>query len=123
VGHVIVQVNGRPYTMQCQEGEEEHLLELAALLDSEVAQVKQSVGNVGDIRLLVMSGLMVADRLSEAIRRIEALEEQISGLRSEKTAAEFETRSLANRFTLRLDAASARLEALAQDVDAKLPRG
>lgn len=56
--------------MQCPEGEESHLTELAELLDSEVQHVKESVGNVGNIRMLVMAGLMVADRLSEAIRRI-----------------------------------------------------
>ena len=40
MAHVIVQVNGRPYTMQCPDGEEEHLRDLAKLLDTEVARVK-----------------------------------------------------------------------------------
>ncbi len=113
---MIVQVNGRPYTMQCPEGEEDHLRELAALLDSEVARVKQSVGNVGDIRLLVMSGLMVADRLSEAIRRIEALEEQVAGLRESRNLAVAETQALEEHFTQSLDAASDRLELLAREL-------
>ena len=60
MAHVIVQVNGRPYTMQCPEGEEPHLKDLAELLDSEVQRVKTSVGNVGDIRMLVMAGLMLS---------------------------------------------------------------
>ena len=34
-----------------------------------------------------MSGLMVADRLSEATARIEALEEQVRGLRELRNAA------------------------------------
>jgi len=114
--HVIVQVNGRPYTMQCPEGEEDHLNELAELLDSEVQRVKQSVGNVGDIRMLVMAGLMVADRLSEAIRRIEALEEQVDGLREAKHAAQAETKAVEDQFTGRLEAASKRLEMLAREM-------
>lgn len=116
MAHVIVQVNGRPYTMQCPEGEEAHLRELAELLDSEVQQVKQSVGNVGDIRMLVMAGLMVADRLSEAIRRIEALEEQIDGLREARNAAQAETRAVEDQFSGRLEAASRRLEMLAREM-------
>ncbi|MEI2686731.1 MAG: cell division protein ZapA [Cypionkella sp.] len=44
MAHVIVQVNGRPYTMQCPDGEEDHLKELANLLDTEVMRVKASVG-------------------------------------------------------------------------------
>jgi cell division protein ZapA len=112
MAHVIVEVNGRPYTMQCPEGEEGHLRELAELLDTEVARVKTSVGNVGDIRMLVMAGLMVADRLSEAIRRIEALEEQIVGLREARNTTVAEARAAEAMFTERLDAASQRLEAL-----------
>ena len=116
MAHVIVQVNGRPYTMQCPEGEEDHLNELAELLDSEVQRVKQSVGNVGDIRMLVMAGLMVADRLSEAIRRIEALEEQVDGLRESKNAAQAETKAVEEQFGGRLEAASKRLEMLAREM-------
>ena len=116
MAHVIVQVNGRPYTMQCPDGEEDHLRELAVLLDSEVLRVKQSVGSVGDIRLLVMSGLMVADRLSEAMTRIESLEEQISGLRESRNAAQLEMKELEMKFSIRLDAAAKRLEALAREM-------
>ena len=116
MAHVIVQVHGRPYTMQCPEGEEEHLRDLAELLDGEVQRVKSTVGNVGDIRMLVMAGLMVADRLSEAIRKIETLEEQIAGLREARNAAQAESAALEDEFTVRLEAATARLAALARSI-------
>lgn len=116
MAHVIVQVNGRPYTMQCPDGEEDHLRELAVLLDSEVLRVKQSVGSVGDIRLLVMSGLMVADRLSEATARIESLEEQISGLREARNTAQSDVKELEMKFSGRLEAAAKRLEVLAREM-------
>ena len=117
--HVIVQVNGRPYTMQCPDGEQEHLRELAELLDAEVQRVRTSVGNVGDIRMLVMAGLMVADRLSEAIARIQALEEQVAGLRETKTTAQAEAQSLQNRLGERLTLAAERLEKMAAELDKK----
>ena len=116
MAHVIVQVNGRPYTMQCPEGEEDHLRELAELLDAEVQRVKTTVGNVGDIRMLVMAGLMVADRLSEAIQKIQSLEEQVAGLREAKNAAQIETLEMQASFGERLVAASQRLEVLAQQL-------
>ncbi len=116
MAHVIVQVNGRPYTMQCPEGEEAHLRELADLLDGEVQRVKQSVGNVGDIRMLVMAGLMVADRLSEAIRKIESVEEQIAGLREARNIAQSETAALEREVTARFEEAAARLAALARAI-------
>jgi cell division protein ZapA len=117
MAHVIVQVNGRPYTMQCPEGEEEHLRELAQLLDNEVQRVKSSVGNVGDIRMLVMAGLMVADRLSEAIRRIEILEEQVVSLRDARSNSEAEMKLVEQEFAERLAIASQRLELIAREIN------
>ena len=78
---VIVRINDRPYTMMCNEGEQDHLAELAAFLDNEVSTLKQKVGQVGDSRLLLMASLVVADKLSEALRRIEGLQEEIDGLK------------------------------------------
>ncbi|MBI2718216.1 MAG: cell division protein ZapA [Rhizobiales bacterium] len=114
MAHVIVEVNGRPYTMQCPDGEEDHLRELAKLLDSEVIRIRQSVGTVGDIRLLVMSGLMVADRLSEAIRRIEALEGEVQDVKQLRDQARSETHDIETRATSRLDAVTQRLQLLAR---------
>ena len=116
MAHVIVEVNGRPYTMQCPDGEEDHLRELARLLDTEVTRIKQSVGSVGDIRILVMSGLMVADRLSEAIRRIEALEEEVRELTGARAAVEASSTVLEKKVAERLATAAQRLEAAALEL-------
>lgn len=112
MAHVIVQVNGRPYTMQCPAGEEDHLRDLAELLDAEVGRVKTSVGNVGDIRMLVMAGLMVADRLSEAISRIQALEQEVAALTAARDAAAAETAAIVDTVGERLASAAGHIEAL-----------
>ncbi len=65
MAQVVVELNGRPFTMQCADGEEAHLRDLATVLDAEVAKIRQGVGAVGDIRLLLMAGLMIADQLAE----------------------------------------------------------
>lgn len=116
MANVVVTVADRPYTMQCPDGEEEHLRELAQLLDTEVGRIKQSVGSIGDIRLLVMSGLMVADRLSEAVRKIEELEEQVQNLREGRNLAQTQLKTLENNLTTHLDRAAQRLESLAKTV-------
>jgi cell division protein ZapA len=114
LANVVVTVADRPYTMQCPDGEEDHLRELASLLDGEITRIKQSVGAIGDIRLLVMSGLMVADRLSEATRKLEALEDQIKGLREARNIAQMQTKDLEERVADRLDSATRRLEIIAK---------
>jgi cell division protein ZapA len=118
MANVVVSVADRPYTMQCPDGEEEHLRELAALLDTEISRIKQSVGAIGDVRLLVMSGLMVADRLSEAIRKIESLEDQIKGLRESRNLAQAQVKDMEAKFTARLESATQRLEQISKVIKA-----
>ena len=112
MAQVIVLVNDRPYTMQCPDGEEDHLRELAKLLDTEVSRIKSNVGAVGDIRLLVMAGLMVADRLSESVRRIEELEDQLRGAREARNATSQQAREMEAKFAERLESAAQRLMGL-----------
>lgn len=116
MSNVVVHVNNRPYTMQCPDGEEDNLQELARLLDGEVTRIRQSVGSVGDIRLLVMAGLMVADRLAESTKKIAALEEQVQGLREARNAAQAETAAVEDLFSKRINAVSSRLEGLAREM-------
>jgi cell division protein ZapA len=110
MANVVVTVAGRPYTMQCPDGEEAHLEELASLLDGEVTRIRQSVGSIGDIRLLVMSGLMVADRLSEAMRKISALEEQAQALKDARTTAVAQAKTMEDAMVRRLEDAAEALE-------------
>jgi cell division protein ZapA len=92
------------------------LRELAKLLDTEVVRIKSSVGSIGDIRLLVMSGLMVADRLSEAIHKIEALEDQVNGLRESRNLAQTQIKTLETNLSQQLELAAGRLENLAKSM-------
>jgi cell division protein ZapA len=61
---VNVTVNNRIYTVACDEGEEERLHELAAIVDAKVQEAAQSVGQVGDMRLILMAALLMADDLT-----------------------------------------------------------
>lgn len=116
MAQVVLTVNGHSYTMQCNDGEEEHLRELGQVLDAEVGKIKSAVGQVGDIRLLLMSGLVIADRLSETLQRVEELEDQIQGLRQARTEASKQGDLVSDDVSLRLDAAAERIEALAREI-------
>ncbi len=115
MGQVVVEVNGRPYTMNCSDGEEEHLMELAQLLDSEVLNIKRGVGQVGDIRLLLMAGLVIADRLSDGLHRIEELQDEVASLREARSGMKKLGAEQEDMVAERIDAAAKRLEALARE--------
>jgi cell division protein ZapA len=63
---VTVEINGRPYAVGCADGQEERVRILAKQFDGHVRQVAGEVGHVGDIRLFLMAGLLLADELHEA---------------------------------------------------------
>jgi cell division protein ZapA len=62
---VNVMVNGRAYTIACDDGEEAHLKELAAQVDAKAREVLASVGQVGEVRMLLMAALLIADERHE----------------------------------------------------------
>ncbi|MFO1090417.1 MAG: cell division protein ZapA [Hyphomicrobiales bacterium] len=113
MAQVVVQVSGRPYTMQCADGEEPHLQRLAQMLDTEVGRIRDAVGNVGDIRLLMMAGLVLADRLHDSQREIATLKDQVRQLRQQAPSVQVKTTD--DKVAQRLDAAAKRLEQLARD--------
>jgi cell division protein ZapA len=65
---VNVLINGRAYSVACDPGQENHVQQLARLLDKKVNELVASVGQAGDARLLVMAGLVLCDELEEARR-------------------------------------------------------
>ncbi len=67
--------------MACEEGQEGHLEELAAGFDRYVGHLKSQFGEIGDLRLTVMAGIMVMDELNDITRRLEKLEKEAEELR------------------------------------------
>ncbi|MBC8716662.1 MULTISPECIES: cell division protein ZapA [Brucella/Ochrobactrum group] len=78
---VTVTIDGKAYRMACDEGQEEHLSGLADRFDQYVTHLKSSFGEIGDLRLTVMAGIMVMDELAETQKRIKALEKETEVLR------------------------------------------
>jgi cell division protein ZapA len=60
---VSLTINGRNYDVACDDGQEEHLRALGRMVDERVQSLVGSVGQVGEARLLVMTGLLLADEL------------------------------------------------------------
>jgi cell division protein ZapA len=76
MGLVSVSLNGRPYDIACDDGQEAHVAYLADVLNSRLMALTETVGQVGEARLLLLAGLLVADELVEARSRLEQLDRQ-----------------------------------------------
>jgi cell division protein ZapA len=87
MAQVTVTIDGKAYRMACDEGQEEHLIELSRRFDRYVTHLKQSFGEIGDQRLTVMAGIMIMDELSELQRKMKGLESEIATLRKTRDDA------------------------------------
>ena len=83
-----VEVNGRPYAVGCEDGQEAHLLELARMFDHQVRQVSQDMGQLGDTRLFLMGALLLADELADARTRLAALQSEVGRLQTDRSRLE-----------------------------------
>ena len=63
---VTVRINGQPYQMGCDVGQESHIEEMGRNVDAIVQQLVGSVGQIGDARLLAMAGLILSDQVESA---------------------------------------------------------
>lgn len=111
---VTISLNGRAFTIGCEEGQQAYLRELANHLDGHVRDLAEKVGQIGDLRLLLMASLIVADEMREAEGRIETLEEERTDLRGRLSQSEARLRAQKARAAEAIDAAAARLEALCE---------
>jgi cell division protein ZapA len=110
---VNVLVNGRAYTVACDEGEEDHVRELGQFLDKKVRELSGSVGQVGDSRLLLMAGLVIADELAEAQTQLNERNREIASLKSALAEAQEASRKREDRAAKALEGAASRIEAIA----------
>ena len=110
MGAVTVEVNGRPYPVGCEDGQERHVEQLAKQFDSQVQEVAGQVGQVGELRLFLMAALLTADELIEARQRLVRAEARLARMDSESSGSD-------SKVIQALNHAAERIEALAGQID------
>ncbi|MBA8840105.1 cell division protein ZapA [Ochrobactrum sp. RH2CCR150] len=102
--------------MACDEGQEEHLSGLADRFDQYVTHLKSSFGEIGDLRLTVMAGIMVMDEMAEMQKRINGLESEVETLRRARDEALSRADSNDAALTGMLSDVASRLEQVASRI-------
>lgn len=87
MAQVTVTIDGKQFRMACEDGQERHLESLAAHIDGRIKMMRESFGEIGDLRLTVMASLMVADEYFEEKRRGEDLKASIEQDRAARSQA------------------------------------
>ena len=114
---VTVNIAGKTYRMACADGEEDHLEGLARLLDGRINQMRESFGEIGDMRLQVMAALTIADEVSELRGKAGKLEAEVAELKDLVASGDARTHDSEERFAKAIISASERIERLARSLN------
>jgi cell division protein ZapA len=82
LGQVTVTIAEKVYRIACDDGQEEHLRNLASDVDAKIEEMRKSFGEIGDNRLTVMAAITFVDERQELRSRLARLESEVAELRS-----------------------------------------
>jgi cell division protein ZapA len=117
-----ITVGGRPFLVSCQPGEEHFLRAAAAMLDAEAQPLIASMGRLPEAKMLLMSGLMLADKTAAVEDEIRQLKARLAELeaRPVPAAQKVEVPVIPPQVSETLAEIAARAEALAVRLEENL---
>tara|TARA_B100000586_G_scaffold121788_1_gene87933 strand:+ start:85 stop:531 length:447 start_codon:yes stop_codon:yes gene_type:complete len=78
MANVNIKFNGKEFLLSCEDGQEEHLEELSLHLNNRFDNLKKSLGNIGENKLLLIASISVMDEYFETRKKIEEQKNQIN---------------------------------------------
>lgn len=106
---VVVSIAGRTYRMSCEDGEEQRIEELASHVESKIVSMRESFGEIGEQRIIVMASLAIADEAKDARAKASTAESEIAALRAELDSARRANDALSARAAEALEKAARRV--------------
>ena len=123
---VQITIGDRQFEVACNAGEEDYLHAAARMLDEEAAVLASQIGRVPEARMLLMAGLMLADKTSALQENLQAVEQRLARAEAEldqlrnapaPAPERVEVPVVPQSVTETLAEIAARTEALAETVD------
>ena len=78
MANVNIKFNGKEFLLSCEDGQEEHLEELSLHLNNRFDNLKKSLGNIGENKLLLIASISVMDEYFETRKKIEEQKNRIN---------------------------------------------
>ena len=80
MANVNITFNGKEFLLSCDDGQEEHLIELSEKLNNKFASLKSQLGNIGENKLLLITSIKVMDEYFETKKKIEDKKRELTDL-------------------------------------------
>ena len=118
---VTISIGGRDFQVACQTGEEHFLRAAALMLNAEAEPLVQQMGRLPEARMLLMSGLMLADKTAAVEDENRQLKEKLTALeaRPAPQAEKVEVPVIPPQVFETMAEIAARAEALADRIEEK----
>jgi cell division protein ZapA len=114
---VSVSINGRRFSIACENGEEPRLMRLAKDLDARIAKLRARFGDIGETRLTIMATLAIADELSEMKEKLQRLEPELAMLQDASVVSGDRAQPTEAAVVAALNAAAERIDSLTRGLN------
>ena len=81
MANVNVKFNGKDFLLSCDDGQEDHLEQLSIELNDKFNKLKNSMGNIGENKLLIITAITVLDEYFETKKNIEIKKKEIESIK------------------------------------------
>ena len=80
MANVNIKFNGKEFLLSCDDGQEEHLEELSLNLNEKFNDLKNTLGNIGENKLMLITSIKVMDEYFETKKKIEKQKVELSNI-------------------------------------------
>ena len=80
MANVNIKFNGKEFLLSCDDGQEEHLEELSQHLNKKFSELKNSLGNIGENKLLLITSIKIMDEYFETRKKIDEKKQELKNL-------------------------------------------
>ena len=80
MANVNIKFNGKDFLLSCDDGQEEHLEELANHLGQKFEKLKSDLGNIGENKLLLITSIKIMDEYFETKKKVEINKKEIENI-------------------------------------------
>ena len=80
MANVNIKFNGKEFLLSCDDGQEEHLEELSLHLNKKFNGLKNSLGNIGENKLLLITSIKIMDEYFETRKKINEKKKELEDL-------------------------------------------
>ena len=80
MANVSIKFNNKEFLLSCEDGQEEHLEELLIHINQKFNDLKNSLGNLGENKLLLITSVKIMDEYYETKKKIDQQKNELKDL-------------------------------------------